>query len=82
MDTYWQDLLAEWKVALARKAIDAFFVAGAENHNNMRVQYQTLGSIKAFTQYLYSMVEYEKAGIGMGVMVNSTFGVTESNGRL
>jgi len=77
----WAQILAEWQTALAKKAIEAFFIAGVENRNNMRTTYQSLGSIQAFTDYLIRMAQQEAMGGDMNVMCHSTFGVTE-NGRL
>lgn len=78
---YWQELLAEWLVAVRKNATHAFFIAGVENRNNQKTTYQTLGSIQAYTDYLIKMADQEKYSTGNNIMTSSTFGVTR-NGQL
>ena len=78
---YWQELLAEWLVAVRKNATHTFFISGVENRNNQRTTYQTLGSIQAYTDYLIRMADQEKHSVGHNIMTSTTFGVTR-NGQL
>ena len=77
--TYWNDLLNEWRIALAKKAMETFFISSVENRNNMRTTYTNLGnSAEKFTDWLIKMRDnalYNQHGAN--VMQSLTFGVTE-----
>lgn len=73
---YWATLLEEWKVALRKGTVEAFFISSVENRNQQRTTYQSLGSIQAYTDYLIRMAEAENAGNSANVMQSITFGVT------
>ena len=79
---YWDALLLEWQTALAKKAIEQFFISSVENRNNLRTTYTSLsGNAERFTDWLVrcrSNAAYNQ--FGMNVNQCLTFGVT-NNGQ-
>jgi hypothetical protein len=78
---YWQGLIDEFDVAMAGKAIEAFFISSVENRNNMRTTYTNLANnAPKFREWLVAMRDNASSGRGEGVMSFLTFGVV-SGGR-
>lgn len=67
MAGYWQNELDRFKIAYAKKNIDAFFINSTTNSREMKTVYTNLGSISKFIEWL----EYKAAEEAEG---NSTSG--------
>jgi len=68
--TSWADELARFKNALADKNVDAFFLQGTENRNEMRVMYTKLENVAKFIEWLEMKAANEalSADDGAGVL--------------
>jgi hypothetical protein len=62
----WTQILSDWKDAVAGRRIETFFERGYENKNQMRVTYNKIQDIQAFTEWLEMKASEETCGLSSG----------------
>lgn len=61
--TFWRDLYNQFKVAVATRETDSFFVQEHEAFSKVRTVYQRLGSVSNFLTYLKEEARKEALGV-------------------
>jgi len=77
--TFWRDFYNGFRVALAEKKIESFFIAEVESHSKVRTVYQRLGATTNFLDYLREQASLEVNGVELGDENVAYFSIGGSN---
>lgn len=64
----WQQLWLKWQTALLNRNIESFFLSETQNRADLRTQYQKLGSVSAFSDWLQGKAQEEALGSNGGML--------------